>query len=225
VRAARAWHQLTVLVAAVALGLQLVLVVDGGRVLEETHPPSMGLRLVRFVAYFTIQSNLLVLLSALPLARDPSYDGRRWRVLRTAAVTGITVTGLVHWFLLRPLLDLHGADLVADKLLHLGVPALAVVGWLVVGPRPRTSWASSLRASAWPLGWLVVILVQGAATGWYPYPFLDHREHGWDHVGIVCAGVLVLWFGLLAGQHAYDRRVRPAPRTARTRTPDRVTGS
>ncbi|HET7431814.1 MAG TPA: Pr6Pr family membrane protein [Nocardioides sp.] len=210
-RAARAWHLLTAAVTAVALVLQLVLVVEGGRVLEESHPPSMGLRLVRFVAYFTIQSNVLVLVSTALLARDPAYDGPCWRVLRTAAVTGIAVTGLVHWFLLRPLLDLHGADLVADKLLHLAVPLLAVVGWLVFGPRPRTSWASSLRATAWPLAWLGVVLAAGGAWGWYPYPFLDHREHGWDHVGVVCAGIFVLWFALLGAEHAYDRRAAAAP--------------
>ena len=210
-RAARAWHLLTVAVAAVALLLQLVLVIEGGRVLEESQPPSMGLRLIRFIAYFTIQSNILVLVATLPLARDPAYDGRRWRVLRTAAVSGITVTGLVHWFLLRPLLHLQGADLVADKLLHVVVPLLAVVGWLVSGPRPRTSWASSLRATVWPLVWLAVILAQGARTGWYPYPFLDHAQHGWAHVIVVCAGIFVLWFALLAGQHAYDRRLPSAP--------------
>lgn len=211
-RAARAWHLLTAAVAAAALVLQLVLVIEGGRVLDEAHPPSMGLRLVRFLAYFTVQSNILVLAGTLLLARDPAYDGRGWRVLRTASVTGIAVTGLVHWFLLRPLLHLHGADLVADKLLHLAVPLLAVVGWLLFGPRPRMSWPASLRATAWPLAWLVVILAQGAVTGWYPYPFLDHGHHGWDHVGLVCLGILALWFGLLTGEHALDRRLRPAPR-------------
>jgi uncharacterized membrane protein len=211
VKTARSWHLLTAAVALVALVLQLVLVVEGGRVLEEAHPPSMTLRLLRFVAYFTVQSNLLVLLSTAVLARDPAYDGPRWRVLRTAAMTGIIVTGLVHWFLLRPLLHLHGADYVADKLLHLVVPLLALVGWLAFGPRPRTSWPSSLSATVWPLAWLVVILVQGAGTGWYPYPFLDHREHGWDHVVVVCVGIFVLWFALLLGEHAYDRRASPAP--------------
>ena len=81
VRAARAWHLVTAAVAATALVLQLTLVIEGGRVLEETHPPSMGLRLVRFLAYFTVQSNILVLACTLPLARDPPYDGRLWRVL------------------------------------------------------------------------------------------------------------------------------------------------
>jgi Na+-driven multidrug efflux pump len=212
VRAARAWHALTALVALAALVLQLVLVVRGGRVLEEAHPPSMALRLLRFVAYFTVQSNVLVLVSEAALVRDPERRGAAFRVVRTAAMTGIIVTGLVHWFLLRPLLHLHGADLLADKLLHLAVPILAVVGWSVFGPRPMMTRETSTRATVWPLAWLLVTLGQGAVTGWYPYPFLDHREHGWDHVVVVCAGIFVLWFGLLAGQHAYDGRVRRAPR-------------
>ncbi len=133
--------------------------------------------------------------------------------MRIAAVSGITVTGLVHWFLLRPLLHLDGADLVADKLLHLAVPLLAVVGWLLFGPRPRVDWPACLRAAGWPVGWLVLMLVSGALTGWYPYPFLDHREHGWDHVVVVCLGIFVLFFALFAAMREYDRRARPAPAT------------
>jgi hypothetical protein len=213
VTAARAWHLLTAAVALVALVLQLVLVVNGDAILVDHDPPSLVERLVRFVAYFTIESNILVLVTAAQLARDPADDGPWWRVVRIAAVSGITVTGLVHWFLLRPLLHLHGADLVADKLLHLVVPILAVAGWLVFGPRPRVSWPACLRAAIWPLAWLVVMVVAGGLTGWYPYPFLDHREHGWGHVAVVCAGIFVLFLALFAGMREYDRRMRPAPVT------------
>ena len=197
-RAARAWHALTAAVTAVALVLQLILVIEGGRVLEESHPPSMWLRLLRFASYFTVQSNVLVLVSTAVLARDPLRAEGAFRVVRTAAMTGIIVTGLVHWFLLRPLL-------------HLAVPVLASVGWLVFGPRPAMTWPTSRAATVWPLAWLVVILVQGALTGWYPYPFLDHREHDWPHVVVVCAGIFVLWFALLFALQAYDRRMAPAP--------------
>ena len=83
------------------------------------------------------------------LAQDPARDGPAWRVVRTAAVSGISVTGLVHWFLLRKLLDLHGADYVADRMLHLAVPILAVLAWVVLGPRPRIGQ----RAGPWPGCW------------------------------------------------------------------------
>ncbi len=213
VTAARAWHLLTAGAALAALVLQLVLVVNGDAILVDHDPPNLLERVLRFFAYFTVESNLLVLVTTARLARDPAYDGPRWRVVRIAAVSGITVTGLVHWFLLRPLLHLHGADLVADKLLHLAVPVLAVLGWLVLGPRPRIDWPACLRAALWPLVWLAVMLVVGGLTGWYPYPFLDHRLHGWGHVAVVCAGIFVLFFALFAALREYDRRRSPAPVT------------
>jgi len=140
VTAARAWQLVTAVVALVALLLQLGLVINGDAILVDHHQPNLVERLVRFFAYFTIESNILVLVTTAQLARDPAYDGPRWRVVRIAAISGITVTGLVHWFLLRPLLHLDGADLVADQLLHLVVPILAVLGWLLFGPRPRIDW-------------------------------------------------------------------------------------
>lgn len=218
---ARAFHSVTAAVALVALVLQLVLVIRGSAILVDENPPTMVDRLLRFVAYFTVQSNLLVLVTTAQLARDPARDGATWRVVRTMAISGITVTGLVHWFLLRKLLDLHGADYLADRLLHLVVPVLAVLGWLVLGPRPRVDWGVCLRAAVWPFGWLVVVLLQEAVTGWYPYPFLDHGVHGWGYVLGVCAGILVLFFVVFALMREYDRRVRPAPAAG----PAAVTGS
>ncbi len=219
---ARAFHALTALVALAALVLQLVQVVKGAPVLADADPPGLVDRILRYFAYFTIQSNILVLVTSAQLARDPARDGSGWRVVRAAAVGGISVTGLVHWFLLRKLLDLHGANYVADRMLHLVVPVLAVVGWLLFGPRPRIDWGVCLRAAVWPLVWLVVILVQAAATGWYPYPFLDHRTHGWGSVLVVCVGILMLFFALFAIVREGDRRLRPAPAPAQ---PAPVTGS
>ncbi|MFH7324402.1 Pr6Pr family membrane protein [Aeromicrobium sp. JJY06] len=190
-----------------ALLLQLALVFSGASVLAETEGPDLGVRLARFIAYFTIQSNLLVLVSAVVLARDTLADGPWWRAVRLAGVMGITVTGLVHFFLLRPLLDLEGASLVADRLLHLVVPLLAVVGWLVFGPRDRIDRRALLVAFLWPVAWLAVTLTVEAVTGWYPYPFLDVAASGWSGVAMTCAGIAALVIGCLAALTLVDRRL------------------
>jgi len=209
--AARRWHLLTAVVVVAALLLQLVLVVEGGRVLDDQQPPGLGVRLGRLVSYFTIQSNLLVAVAAITLARDPSYDGRWWRTVRLAGLVGITVTGLVHFVLLRPLIDLSGWDWAADKLLHMAVPALAVVGWLLFGPRPRVSLVEVRRAIAWPVAWLLWTLAVGALTGWYPYPFLDVEAEGWARVLAAAGMVTLLFLALFAAAYRLDRRSRPAP--------------
>lgn len=208
VRKSSAWHALTAAVATGALVLQTALVIEGASVLVDENPPTLATRLIRLVAYFTIQSNLLIAIASFLLARDPSRDGTRFRSLRLAGIVGITVTGLVHFFLLRPLLDLEGASYVADKLLHMVVPALAVIGWIAFGPRPRVERRAIEVSLAWPIAWLVVILVAGAATDWFPYPFLDYDEKGWGSVIVVCVAITALFGAVIALYRYADRKLR-----------------
>ena len=209
---ARTVHLVVAVVAWAAVVFQLVLVVQGNAVLDEQDPPGMATRIYRFFAYFTIQSNLLVAVASTVLARDPVADRPVWRVLRIAGLVGITVTGLVHFFLLRPLLDLAGADWVADKLLHMVVPVLAVAAWAWVGPRPRFVVREAAYALCWPLAWLVWTLVVGAVDGWVPYPFLDAGAEGWGPVVGVSVAITVLFVLLLTLFGWLDRRLSPAPR-------------
>lgn len=209
---ARRWHLLTAIVAVAALVLQLALVVRGTVILTEEDPPGLAARLGRFMSYFTIQSNLLVALACGRLAQDPAYDGRGWRVLRLAAIVGITVTGVVHFLLLRPLLELEGLDRLADSLLHLVVPLLAVVGWFAFGPRPRVPWSAVGQAFLWPVAWLAWTLVIGGLSGWYPYPFLDVDLHGAAPVALTSAVVAAVFIALAALAALADRKLPPAPR-------------
>ena len=209
---ARPVHLVVAVVAWAALLLQLVLVLSGSAVLVEDDPPGLAARVYRFFAYFTIQSNLLVAVVSTVLARDAGLDGRGWRVVRLAGLVGITVTGLVHFFLLRPLLDLDGADWVADKMLHMVVPVLAIAAWAWCGPRPRFVAREAAYALCWPLAWLAWTLVVGRVDGWVPYPFLDADQEGWGSVAVVSVGVTVL-FGLLFAVVAWlDGRLPPALR-------------
>jgi hypothetical protein len=167
-RWARLAHALTALVAITALVLQLVLVVQGNRILDETHPPDLGTRLVRFASYLTIWSNALAAGTTAALAIDPARDGRVFRVLRANGLVLVALSGIVHFFLLRPLLDLDGADLLADRLLHVAVPVLTVAGWIAVGPRVRLGRGDLAPFLAVPLVWIGYTLARGAVVDWYP---------------------------------------------------------
>ena len=151
--AARAWHALTAAVALVALVLQLVLVINGGRVLVGGLPADpWAMRLLRFVAYFTVAEQPPGAGHHGALARDPAARRRRWRVVRTPAISGITVTGLVHWFLLRPLLaPARRRPASPTGCCTSSSRSSRSPGWLVFGPRPRIAWPGCLRAAVWPL--------------------------------------------------------------------------
>lgn len=211
---ARAAHLAVASVAWAAILLQLVLVLQGSAVLVEEDPPGLVARVYRFFAYFTIQSNLLVAVVSTVLARDPSLDRSGWRVARVAGLVGITVTGLVHFFLLRPLLDLDGADWVADKLLHMVVPVIALAAWAWCGPRPRVVAREAAYALCWPVAWLVWTLVVAELDGWVPYPFLDAEEEGWSSVAVVSVGITVLLLLLFALFARLDRKLPAAPHGA-----------
>ncbi|WP_374454185.1 Pr6Pr family membrane protein [Nocardioides sp.] len=209
---ARWVHLVVAAVAWFALVLQLVLVLQGGRVLDEVDPPGLVARIYRYFAYFTIQSNILVAVVSTMQSRDPTCGIRGWRVARVAALVGITVTALVHFFLLRPLLELDGLDWLCDKLLHMAVPLLAVAAWAWVGPRPRIALRDAAYALVWPVLWVAWTLAVGQVDGWVPYPFLDADEEGWAAVGITCTGVTILFLLLFTLYAWLDRRLRPAPR-------------
>jgi hypothetical protein len=215
VNRARTFHLLTCLVAAFAVVLQLVLVIQGHRVLDEHNRPDLGTRLVRFCSYLTILFNVLVAWSTLTLVLGRDRDTRTWRALRLDAVVLATVGGLVHFFFLRPLLDLGGWDLVADRLLHIAVPVLALVGWVAFGPRGRAERSDLVPFLVLPVAWLVYTLVRGELVEWYPYPFVDVNEHGYAVVLLNCAGIAAAMVAAAWGAIVVDRRLaRPVNRTS-----------
>jgi hypothetical protein len=211
ITAARGWAAATVAAAAVGVLIQLAVVIAGTSTVSDDPPAVLGVRLWHFISYFTIQTNLLVIGTVLPLISDPRYDGRTWRPLRLAALVMITVTGLVHWFLLRPLSTLTGWEAVGDVLVHVAVPLLTVVGWLVFGPRPRIEGRTVAWSLAWPIGWLVYTLVVGALTGWFPYPFLDVAARGVGPVALTGGAIALLLTGLSSACWRLDRVLRPRP--------------
>jgi hypothetical protein len=213
--ATRSWNAATAVVIAVAIVAQLVLVVRGSNVLvADEAPPSTGTRVVRFFSYFTVQSNLFVLGTSLALFVRPDRDGRVFRVLRLDALIGITVTGIIYVTLLRPIVDLHGAAALTDVAFHYAAPLLAVVGWLLFGPRPRVDETTQLASLLWPALYVGYTIAHGAATDWWPYPFVDADALGYAVVLRNGVGICLLMLGVAATFRVADRRLpsRPHPR-------------
>jgi hypothetical protein len=72
--------------------------------------------------------------------------------------------------------------------------------------------ADSVPALVYPVAWLSYTLVVGAASGWYPYPFVDVPEQGAAAVAVACVGVTALILAVSALVWLGDRRMAPAPR-------------
>lgn len=214
---ARGWHALTAALVLLAFLVQLVIAI---RLPSAPHNVDPGVvrgssdlgRVIRVVSFFTIQSNLLSGVVSAQLALRPDRDGAGWRVLRLAALFGITVTGIVYSTVLAAVHQPNGAaETLVNTIVHYLVPVLMVLGWLLFGPRPRIERATVLRSLLFPVLWLGYTLVRGAIWKWYPYPFLDVPTHGYPRVLLNSVGVTVV-FALLAALFGWgDRWLRPAP--------------
>ena len=201
------------LVVAASLGTQVVLLLAGGadaHTGDDQAAVAVGTRLVRLLGYFTIQSNLLVLVTSVTLALDPQRDGGTWRVLRLDALLGITITGLVYWTLLAPVVDLRGVALAAGLGLHLVSPVGTLVVWWLSGPRPRIAWPTVRWAFLWPLVWVAYTYAHGAVSGWYPYPFIDVAALGYPRTLVAVAVVLVVGVLVVLVLRWLDGRLRPS---------------
>jgi hypothetical protein len=209
---ARVLHALLALAAAGGIGLEV------SRALAEG-PGDAGTtteRLVRLFSYFTIQSNLLVLVASALLAARPARTGRVLAVLHLDALLCIAVTGVVyHTVLADAGVNLTPSGDLANFLLHTVTPIGTWVVWLLVGPRPRFAGATVAWSVVYPLAWIAYTFARGAATGWYPYPFLDAGALGLATAARNTAVVAVGFLVLAVLVRLLERVLPAAPRTPR----------
>jgi len=172
-RRARLWFGLVALLVLVALGIRVGLSVDGYGDADTTAG-----RLLNDSSYFTIQSNIVVGLVSGALALRQVEPSWGFRLLQVTSVVAIAFTGVGYYVLLGA--ESHGGwATAADLLLHAAIPSLAIVGWLLFGPRRPNLGSKVVFVLAFPALWLTWTLARGAVTDAYPYPFVDVVDLGY----------------------------------------------
>lgn len=149
-------------------------------------------RVLDFVSYFTILSNVVVVIVLFALWRGLVGPTPVWRALRMDSLLMITVTGLIFVIVLAPDADLQGLQYATNTIEHYITPLLTIITFLIWGPRSWLRLSSVLTALVIPLAWVVYALIRGAVIDAYPYGFLDVAVHGYGTVFINVLGVLAL---------------------------------
>jgi hypothetical protein len=197
---ARLWFGLTAVIVGFGLVLQLILAARNDSGYFAT-PLSRAFNLLFF---FTVLSNIMVTVASALLYFNPRRSSLAFNVLRLTSVIGIAVTGVVFHGVLSGLQELQGADKLADFILHTLSPIMAVLGWLVFGPRGLTSKRVVGMTCIFPIIYGAVTLIRGPIVDWYPYPFMDPRDKGYGHVTLYCVIIAVLFVSLAAGANEID---------------------
>lgn len=160
--------------------------------------PAMGLTpgqaLWRYFGYFTILTNLLVVM-ALTARTMPPRAGMV-RILRrtdvqTAVAVAIVIVAIVYHLILSRLWHPQGWSWLADQLLHTVMPLLFVLHWWFGVSKASLRWRHVLACLPYPLAYAAYVLLRGAVDGWYPYPFIDVATLGYLRVGRNACGLLV----------------------------------
>lgn len=198
-RFARPLFGANALLAWTAVVLQLVMSVSGYYVdaVNPAKPTILGNtaagidtpleRFFDWISYFTIWSNIVVAVVLTALTVRPALFARTdatgaiWRALRLDSVVMIVVTGVVYNLLLAQG-GKSGLDAVSNTLLHVAVPIVTLIVWIIAGPRDLIRGSTLGLFLIVPLVWAAFALIRGQAVGAYPYPFLDVATNGWASV-------------------------------------------
>ena len=180
------------LIAWLALGLQLYILIKNAEINGLTRLQATG----RFFGYFTILTNLLVAvcLCSILLNPDSSLGRFFFRPSTIAAIALYTfIVGLVYNTILRFIWEPTGLQKWVDEALHVVVPVLFMLYWLLIVPKSFLKWFHPFRWLIYPAIYLVYALLRGALSGFYAYPFINIKELGYNRV-LLNSGGLILVF-------------------------------
>jgi len=132
----------------------------------------------QYFAFFTIQTamiNIVVMIAGGIMAFQLERDTQLYTAIRASVFSYALVTAVVYNVLLRdiPNDDGYVGPAWPNESLHVWIPIYLALDWLLSPGRMRIAWSTMWLAVSFPLIWVGVTLLRGAATGWYPYPFLE----------------------------------------------------
>ena len=143
--------------------------------------------IIRFFSFFTILTNILVALflttSVFRLKKFP-FDLFLAKGTLTAITAFIVIVGLVYQIVLRQIWEPTGLQYIVDELLHTIIPLFMLGYWFFNIRKEDLLLKPVFNWLIYPSIYLIFIIVRGYLSGYYPYPFLNINEIGYQSVFI-----------------------------------------
>jgi hypothetical protein len=153
--------------------------------------------IIRFFSFFTILTNILAATSFTLLATARQREQFLTRPPQLSAITVyIFVVGLVYNVVLRFIWNPAGLQRLVDELLHVVIPLLFLIYWLLFVDKKALKWTDAFVWLLYPLVYLGFVLTRGATSGFYPYPFIDVVQLGSGTVFRNCVLLFIVFLVL-----------------------------
>ena len=157
--------------------------------------------IVRFFSYYTVLTNLLIavcftMVSIKGIAEKGNFFSRPNTLTATAVY--ICIVALTYNLILRFQWAPTGLTRVPDELLHLVIPLMYLFFWIKYVPKQNLQWKNIFPWAIYPFVYLGYTLWRGPKAAWYPYPFMDVNNLGYNKVlfnsAMVCVVFIVFAF-------------------------------
>lgn len=157
--------------------------------------------IIRFFSYFTILTNLLVVLyftSKISFFKKSHLSKLSNNGNLTAFTAFILVVGLVYQIILRGTWKPIGFQIIIDELLHSIIPIFVLLYWWKYTTKNDLIF-KNIKIWLWyPIAYFLYIIVRGHFSSFYPYPFVNVTELGYSQVFINTALVSMFFLLILA---------------------------
>jgi hypothetical protein len=189
-----------------AVMLQLYLII-------ENRTTSLPETITRFFSFFTILTNILVAIcfTTVAIASGKAEHFFSKPATLSATTVYILVVGLVYNTVLRFLWNPQGLQRIVDELLHSLIPLLFLLFWLVFVPKAGLHWKGIFAWLLYPLFYLGFVLLRGAASNFYPYPFIDVSQIGYEKAVVNSVALCGVFLALSALLVALAKRLTGRP--------------
>jgi hypothetical protein len=168
----------------------------------------------RFLIFFTVLSNLFVAISLTVVIIAPSSSAGRF-FQKPSVVAGIGVyifiVGLVYNIMLRHIWSPVGRDRIADESLHVAVPLLYLLYWLIYASKKGLQWKHIFYWLSFPALYIVYVIIRGSIEGFYPYYFINPNELGVSKV-VINSIVLLAAFVVVGSLFVFTGKWLARPR-------------
>lgn len=202
-----------------AIGFSLI----GSVVWQVTDRLANGVfRPTEYFAYFSIVSAVVagLYLITTGLGLLIKLDDTKWvEIARLSLTVAMIVVGVVYHLLLADVAnDVRDGDyawpVLPNEIIHTYAPALILIDYLISIKAFRIRMKAALWVAVFPLIWLVLSVIRGIATNWWPYWFLNpNGEAGLVGMLGYVLGItlffLALGFGVLGVKKLIQRLMLP----------------
>jgi hypothetical protein len=162
--------------------------------------------IIRYFSYFTILTNLLVAVCFTSLLLNNNKARRFFNnsSVLTAVTVYIFIVGLIYNLILRFLWAPQGLQLLADNALHVVTPLLTLIYWFVYVSAADVSWRNTPRWMIYPFLYLILVMIRGSFSNFYPYFFIDAGTLGYSEAILnavyvtlcfLAVSLLLVWLG------------------------------